>query len=711
MDPRPSDRIIGFLSGSAEEGVYVLQGIADEARRHGCRLVNFSGSQARTSLQIHDKDNVLFQLIAAGEVDGLIVSGSLSHHMAPGEFQSFLDRFQPLPLVTLSVQTPGHPCVVCDNRGGLALLVEHLITVHGYTRLAYLGGPPGQQEAELRLEGFLGTLKAHGLGLQPGWLVHGDYSHASGQAAARRLAETGLEGCQALVCANDVMAMAAIEVLRSRGFQIPRELGVTGFDDHPQAGACEPALTTAGQNFYEQSVLAVQALVDLMAGRPVPPVRRMLPRLTRRASCGCTDDQTEPEVLGDALALMRRHEWRAYRLSLAQRKLFAAGERLVNCHGLAELLGALKEEAQDAGLTQAHVALFESGREGWHQARLRLSWNEYQNFDLPPEGLAFASRSFHPEGLRSLRWTQELLLVQSLVSRDTPLGLALWGVNIDQLNLAQTIGKFLSVALEELLLLGELEQARDQLVQSEKMAALGGLVAGVAHEINTPLGIAVTASSFLAERVGDLRRHFEAGDLRRAALEDFFQRAGESSSLIQTHLQKAHELIQSFKKIAVDQSSEERRPFGALEYCRDVTASLKPKWRHRPLEVSVTGPTDFELDSYPGALAQVLTNLVMNCLMHAFEETEAGQIDLTLTAQGNDRLRLVIADTGRGIPEAHLGRIFDPFFTTRRGQGGSGLGLHIVYNLVTKTLGGTIRCESGLHKGCRFVIELPRRAP
>jgi len=257
--------------------------------------------------------------------------------------------------------------------------------------------------------------------------------------------------------------------------------------------------------------------------------------------------------------------------------------------------------------------------------------------------------------------------------------------------------------------MGRLKEAQVQLVQAEKLASLGALVAGVAHEINTPVGVGVTAASALQARAGQLRGQYEREEMRRSDLERFVALAEESTQIILRNLQRAADLIHSFKQVAVDQSSGERRRFGLKAYIDEILLSLRPRLKKTQHVVEVQCPEDLVVDSYPGAIAQILTNFLTNSLLHAFEDRDTGHIRIAVHS-ADERLTLEYADDGRGIAPEHLSRIFDPFFTTKRGIGGSGLGLHIVYNLVTQLLGGTIQVASEPNRGARFIIQLPMPA-
>ncbi|NER06997.1 MAG: GAF domain-containing sensor histidine kinase, partial [Okeania sp. SIO3C4] len=257
----------------------------------------------------------------------------------------------------------------------------------------------------------------------------------------------------------------------------------------------------------------------------------------------------------------------------------------------------------------------------------------------------------------------------------------------------------LSKALEDL------KATQKQLVESEKMAALGGLVAGVAHEINTPIGTSITVASTLADETNNFIKALAQGQLKRSVLNKYLELAGESTQLMLSNLGRAGELIQSFKQIAADQSNLEHRRFNLKEYLKEIALSLAPQFT-TDHTLTVEGDETIKINSYPGALAQVVTNLVTNSLIHGYPAEETGKLLLEV-CQESDKIKIEYSDDGCGIEEENLGKIFEPFFTTARSKGGTGLGLHIVYNLVTQKLQGTIEVNSQIGLGTRFVITIP----
>ncbi|KMT63813.1 ATPase [Catenovulum maritimum] len=251
-----------------------------------------------------------------------------------------------------------------------------------------------------------------------------------------------------------------------------------------------------------------------------------------------------------------------------------------------------------------------------------------------------------------------------------------------------------------------LHQYQNQLVETEKMASLGDMVAGIAHEVNTPIGLGVTASTLLMDRIKDIREVLDNKKLTAGHLDRFLTEGHENLNIIYRNLNRAAELISSFKQVAVDQSSENDRVFLLSEFLKDVLLSLRPKLKHHEHIINVECDEKLTIESKPGPLNQIFINLIMNSVIHGFEFIEKGTITISMEATGN-RLKILYRDNGKGVNEQLRKKIFDPFVTTKRGEGGSGLGMHLVYNLVTQALGGNITVASEEGKGIEFDISIP----
>jgi signal transduction histidine kinase len=255
--------------------------------------------------------------------------------------------------------------------------------------------------------------------------------------------------------------------------------------------------------------------------------------------------------------------------------------------------------------------------------------------------------------------------------------------------------------------LEELRRTQLQLVQSEKMASLGDLVAGVAHEISTPVGVSILGISYYKEKTEEITAKFENNELKKSEIEKFLGLSNETCKSTSLSLNKAAEIITSFKNVSVGVTNEEIRTFNLREHIGDNVISLSPKFKATRISLEIDCDEKIEITSIPGLLSQILTNFINNSLIHAFDEDTEGIIRISTEVVG-DTLILRYSDNGKGILPQNLDKIFDPFFTTARSKGGTGLGLHIIYNIVNQNLKGNIKCFSEIGKGTTFVIEIPK---
>ncbi|MBK9625498.1 MAG: hypothetical protein IPO38_13640 [Rhodocyclaceae bacterium] len=251
-----------------------------------------------------------------------------------------------------------------------------------------------------------------------------------------------------------------------------------------------------------------------------------------------------------------------------------------------------------------------------------------------------------------------------------------------------------------------LQQTQDDLVHAEKLASLGSLVAGVSHELNTPIGNALTTASTLQDDAKDFQRAVAEGGIKRSTLDGFVQRSVDMSALLVRSCYRAAHLISSFKQVAVDQTSEQQRRFDLLTLIEDNVASLQPSFKGAAWTIVVDVPGGISCNSYPGPLGQVLVNLIQNAAVHAFESAQAGLLRISATADAS-MVEIVVSDNGAGMSKETLERIFEPFFTTKLGKGGSGLGLVICRNIVTGVLGGQLIATSQPGAGSQFTIKFP----
>ncbi|MFZ6861881.1 GAF domain-containing sensor histidine kinase [Undibacterium sp. Ji67W] len=260
------------------------------------------------------------------------------------------------------------------------------------------------------------------------------------------------------------------------------------------------------------------------------------------------------------------------------------------------------------------------------------------------------------------------------------------------------------------LALENLKSAQTELIGQEKLASLGRLVAGIAHEINTPLGICVTATSHIVEELNFIKKDFAEGTLKKNGLVEFFDILDQALRITTTNIQRGADLVKSFKQVAVDQSSESLREFDMREYLEEVLFSLQPKLKGKKFNVTLECPKGLKMKTYPGAVSQIITNLITNSLLHGFEGRDSGQMKIQV-AKDDENVDYVVInyqDDGKGMTSTELEKLFEPFYTTKRGNGGSGLGAHIVYNLVTGPLAGQVKVHSEPDQGLQYLMKFPQ---
>jgi len=266
---------------------------------------------------------------------------------------------------------------------------------------------------------------------------------------------------------------------------------------------------------------------------------------------------------------------------------------------------------------------------------------------------------------------------------------------------AQDQAKELKKALEKL------DKMQKYLIESEKMVSLGSLVAGVTHEVSTPIGLGITGMSHFLHQTKKLRKLYDEQKMSQDDFENYLGDVEKTADIVYLNLLNATNVIKSFKRISVDQSSGQKYEFELGEYIDEIINSLHNRVKHTNIQILNKIDSKIMLNSYPGYFSQIFINLIMNSLTHAFKEGQSGTIEIDATLQGDD-LKIGYKDDGSGICDKDLSRIYEPFFTTKKNNGGSGLGMQIVHHLVTHELNGAISVKSQVGKGVHFSITLPK---
>lgn len=340
------------------------------------------------------------------------------------------------------------------------------------------------------------------------------------------------------------------------------------------------------------------------------------------------------------------------------------------------LLPAAAVDKSDAPLSGEHVFSTTFAGQVWH-----FTWQLFEDY----------------QGGQQLKLSVVVTVAGTLISLLTTLLAYLWLTHRER---AQQLDQAYQA----------LQNASEKLIKSEKMASLGSLVAGIAHEMNTPIGNSLTVATALREKANQFCTTVRDGTLKKTVLNEFLDTLTEATALLENNTRRAAQLVGNFKQVAVDQSSERRRCFDLQQAIEETLWTLEPTLKHTHHQIHTSIPDGIQCDSYPGAIGQILTNLVSNSLQHGFENQPEGRIEIHAFCI-NGMVSLDYTDNGCGIPPAFIHKVFDPFFTTKLGKGGSGLGLHIIYNLVTGLLGGDIKITSEPGEGVRVTLHFPAMAP
>lgn len=730
--------------------------------------------------------NDVLKLVDKKSIDGLIISGSLSHQITKQEFYNFCDSLGNIPIVTISVKFKNIFGIQPDNSIGMRQLMTHLLDEHKYKKIAFIGGPIGQQESEIRKRIFIEEMQKRDLKINNDWITHGNYWLQSGKAATKKFLQNGRPDFDGIVVANDEMAMAAIKELEKSGYMVPGDFFVTGFDDFYSR-----ILTTVRQPVVKQAVKAVEYILSKIENEFIQEDVSIPTSLVIRSSCGCTplnrlssnksymilkekvatwlmtinnaftnsletkNDtfflneirnilsenitsdtgalwqiiqtelrlnvmpqyvkkglQTEAGMLLDQGSLLiiehpfNKESDNTFN-SLTQTSLLRSfNEALANTLYMNDINSILEAYLPQMGFNSCYLSLYDNAEKNVEIACLKFAYNKNGRINIPNEGIYFNSKELLPNTYNSAIDESELLVVETLFNQNNLLGFILLSTNLKGIKISNEVSVHISNAIQGVIILNESDNTKKQIIQSEKMAALGSLVAGIAHEINTPIGIGITAASDLKTRTEKIYEKHTSNNLSKLEFDNFMKIVTEESFLIKNNLLRAGDLIRSFKKIAVDQSHDKSRLFSLEDYLNDIVLSFHPQLKHKKHKCNVICQKDIQLFGPPGSIAQIFSNLITNSIVHGFENISNGIISIYCNIK-KPNIIIDYKDNGKGISKDALTHIYEPFYTTKFGYGGSGLGLNIVFTQIVQIWKGEIKCFSNLNKGIHFQIKLP----
>ncbi|MBI9098079.1 MAG: substrate-binding domain-containing protein [Spirochaetaceae bacterium] len=807
------------------------------AEMNQINITFFVGNALKSPYGSESGHNVIYDQINPALFDGLImVSGVLANFISLDEYTTFIESLGKIPIVSLSIKINNIPSILIDNKSGIRDCVSHLIIDHGYKHIAFLKGPSGQQEADERYEAYLEVLGENNIECDPKLVLPCDFSKESSLREVKKLLESENRKIDAIVCANDEMALGVYEIFENRGIKIPHEIAVTGFDNLLISSNLYPPLTTIKHPFDIQAQKAFETLLSIINKEKTLQEMRIPTQLVIRRSCGCfnqlikdidstaidtekrsqitdieipelyskikseltrTVDRTSEiqssfnrfgeelislficdlqkggkpsefikyldillshpgfseEYLLDwetLLSILHKEILRFYQDSsiiprsedLFNKAMALIGDliirmtnyqnfqeweysflnnivtrELVTTFTIEELLPLIQQTVEVAQIKNAYICFYEKvDHKPSRKSKLILAINGNLNITVENDTL-FNSNLLLPENLFSLL---KHSIVKPLFFKNDYFGYIILEDNSDYGFIYESIRSQISSALAgswqlkkrkmaEIELhetIKHLQKTQGELAESQKMAALGTVVAGIAHEMNTPLGICITADSFISREMDSIIDLNNEKQLKQSDLDRFFLSLKQSNRLICDNLKKATDLIDKFKEISTEKSLKKKRSVNVFHLLNNMTEKYSQVLNEKNNSLEIQCDEDIRIISYPEEFRMIFSNLLSNSIIHGFENETDKKILITAKICETN-LIMTYSDNGKGVKKENINKIFDPFFTTKRTTGGPGLGLHLVYNSITQILGGTIKFNSQAESGVSFYITIP----
>lgn len=699
----------------------------------------------------------LFSLLDPAVFDGFVVCGTLLNLLPPERGADFVARLPRLPAIVTTKRLPGLAAATVDNEAGLRELLRHLIRGHGYRRIACVRGPAGHEEAEARYRVWRQEIEAAGLDESRGLVVDANFNHNK----APRLLEDffALPGGlpQAVSVCSDEIALYLCDQLDARGIRVPEDVAVVGFDNVARTLYVKSPLSTVHQPIVETADLAFREVARAVEAGEPPRDIHLRSGMVLRRSCGCRERNPDlPEHLprlepaeravetelraaersanGDlvvraAIAHLHRKYWGVLDLLDDFNKLVRATAHMESIMDLPRALGrwlpelGIRRYCVSVCVSAQHQldhfdCVAEAGEVLGPAPRRLLVLAAQPCLPGMVEGSTeFESRLLAPAGWLDAVAPVPLVCLPLTVGRRWH-GLVLLEITGHDSIVYRSIQNHLATILDresrlsQAMALAIREQTRAH-GEQEKLQALSALVRGVAHEINTPIGIGITSTSFIKSQLEALVESLQGKGLSRSQLDDFILNSRNSNGLVERSLEKTAQLVKMFKEVAVSESIQERETFNLSAFLAQSAPIIAEDVRDCKLDLDLDLPPVETVVSHADAFWRILSQLLSNAAQHpaAGASRVRVRLGLAVSERYDDWLELSLEDDGAGIAEADLAHVFEPFFTTRRNNGHVGLGLHIVWNIVKYLLGGAISCASPPGGGSRFVVSFPRRSP
>lgn len=627
---------------------------------------------------------LLHETLHFSDLDGILIySAGITNRVRSDYISQITDCYPQIPIVNVGNINPTLPSVVVDNQTPFREFAHHLVKTKGCSQIAFVGGPEGNFDALQRLAGFEQGLAECGQTLAAEYCWPGQFSVSSGGLAVRHHYGQNSPPPEAIVCANDLSAIGVMNQLIDMGIRIPEQCLVVGFDDLEYSKVIPIPLSTGRYPIFEMGATAARHLIDWLEGRQPVSVTEVPSSVVFRTSSG---DEGDPR--SQIVKLRERQHTFYSRDSNSDRLLI---NRAINRgRSINQALTKIAPDIIEIGCAQLYYLKYDVSD---HSLTDIVFLNGEDVTHLPKKNTLFKQLSI--QQLHSQIKNSRLNWVLSPVQSELRLfGLVLTAVVSSELDFAEYLANEFCKKSENILLSRETQALKNQVIQTEQMATLGRLVSGLAHELNTPIGVSLVAASNLADETATIQQLDADQKMTKSAFDRFLETCDETQKILLSSLKRTADLVSSFKKISVDQHLDEKREINLSEYLDEVLVSLRPKLRQAHIQIVADLEADVVVTTIPGAWAQLLTNLVLNAITHGYDDGKReGVVTLSLRRK-NHLIEFSVSDTGIGITKENMRRIYEPFFTTRRASGGTGLGMHIVFNIVSQKLMGHIQVKS-----------------
>lgn len=720
---------IGFIfyDFSDSRAIEVINGIVKNLKYD--RLSFFPTGPLNSRKELNDNNRVkVLDALTSSSLDGLI---SLQFWENEEWFKEVLFDKLNCPIIPLLRTYPFSPGIIVPYKEGSYAAVRHLIDVHGCKKPIYLMGSAKNNKYLIdRFEGFKQALEESGIMYDDSMMIcqKGSFSTGSlvsgathqGHVAVdtifnKRKLRPGID-VDSLVIFNDKMALEVISALNKIGIKVPEDIRIVSFDNAKEAETSTTPLTTSAIDWFMLGFEGINFLRKVINKESLNTCLEVHPTLIVRNSCGCPDTVNRllsddfinlPNAERQALSHKIIHDYNQtkYKLSTSAQLTFNAtvlrnaATLLAKCSDIESFSETFTLLLKHLQISECSIYLTAPHSKDTYNRHLHWSDNctKYIYKEVPVQ-----LESFNP-----ILYNYPISVCESLDQGNKHIGFLLFGsmttlfVNFGELR------DLLSSALNSLLLVEDLRETQNQLVQKEKFSSLGRLVAGVAHEVNTPLGIGITASSHLVAEVEKIKMNYEKGQLSKNSFITALNEITETSTLIQNNLVRAGDLITSFKNVSINNIIDQVRQFHPKEHLQDLLLTMKPILDSKNISVDMYCDDELTLTSNPAFITQVFNNLISNSIKHGYKETKNGTIGITVTPYSSDELKITYEDDGSGMNESILENIYEPFFTTHREDGSSGLGMFVIFNIVTQKLNGQINVDSAPGSGIKVEMIIP----